>query len=579
MPDLSVIIPSRNEMFTRRTAEDILANLRADTEIIIVLDGAWADPPLEQHDRVHILYQPVPIGQRAATNLAARVSTAQYVMKLDAHCAVDEGFDVKLIEAAKELGPDVTQIPKQINLHVFDWVCADCGNRTYQGPTPTSCVKCKSTTPQTRDIVWKPRWNRTTAAWRFDATLHFQYHGAGEKKQEGDICDVMTSLGACFFIDRQRYWELGGFDEDGGIWGQYGQEMACKSWLSGGRHVVNKRTWFAHCFRTQGGDFGFPYALSGSDVDKARKHARNLWLENKWPKQVRPLSWLIDKFAPLPDWHDASGAEALAKVRKAGELFEQRQQQQQAAPIVMKPLPATPTIGIAYYTDNRLDPVIMRACQQQLRRAAGDAQIACVSLARVGPEKFDDVRILLPLERGYLTMFKQILAGLEVLDTDLAFLCEHDVLYHSSHFAFRPPRADRYYYNQHVWKVSSETGQALHYLCSQTSGLCASRELLVQHYRLRVAKVEQHGFSRQNGFEPGTRKLRHGGFDDIPAETWMSELPNIDIRHGQNLTPSRWKKEQFRNQKYTAGWTEADHIPGWGSAKGRFADWLQEVTT
>jgi hypothetical protein len=53
----------------------------------------------------------------------------------------------------------------------------------------------------------------------------------------------------------------------------------------------------------------------------------------------------------------------------------------------------------------------------------------------------------------------------------------------------------------------------------------------------------------------------------------MSAVPNIDIRHGNNLTPTRWRKDQFRDQRYTKGWTEADEVPGWG----RFEDvWLTE---
>jgi hypothetical protein len=91
-------------------------------------------------------------------------------------------------------------------------------------------------------------------------------------------------------------------DEATGSWGQMGVEVSCKTWLSGGRQVVNKNTWFSHMFRTQGSDFGFPYPLSGRDVDYARKYSQDMWRNNKWDKQVRDLSWLIDKFAPVPDW-------------------------------------------------------------------------------------------------------------------------------------------------------------------------------------------------------------------------------------------------------------------------------------
>ena len=46
--DLSILIPARNEMFLARTIEDILTNIEGNTEIIAILDGCWADPPIPQ---------------------------------------------------------------------------------------------------------------------------------------------------------------------------------------------------------------------------------------------------------------------------------------------------------------------------------------------------------------------------------------------------------------------------------------------------------------------------------------------------------------------------------------------------
>jgi len=141
MKDLSILIPSRNEMFLARTIEDILQNIEADTEVIAVLDGAWADPPLPQHERVNVIHVPEAVGQRAATNMACRLSKAKYVMKVDAHCSFDKGFDRKMIEAFKETGDNVTMVPTMRNLWAFDWKCMKCGKKWYQGPTPTKCAE------------------------------------------------------------------------------------------------------------------------------------------------------------------------------------------------------------------------------------------------------------------------------------------------------------------------------------------------------------------------------------------------------------------------------------------------------
>lgn len=295
--DLSVIIPARNEMFLRETIADILAHMEGDTEIIAVLDGAWADPPIPQHPRVTLIHLPFSIGQRAATNLAARMSRARYLMKCDAHCSFGQGFDRILLE---DMADDVTMIPTMYNLHAFDWVCEQ-GHRRYQGPTG-ACAECGG--EMHREILWRAKKSPETTAMRFDRELHFQYWGGYKRRQHGNLVETMSILGACFLLTRERYFALDICDEKHGSWGQQGTEVACKTWLSGGRLLVNRRTWFAHLFRTQGGDFGFPYPQSGHQVEQARAYSRNLWLNDRWDKAIHPLQWLIDKFAPIPDWHD-----------------------------------------------------------------------------------------------------------------------------------------------------------------------------------------------------------------------------------------------------------------------------------
>jgi hypothetical protein len=57
-------------------------------------------------------------------------------------------------------------------------------------------------------------------------------------------------------------------------------------------------------FRTQGGDFGFPYPLTKGETDAARAHSRWLWVGGNWGRAVRPLSWLVEKFWPVPGWTD-----------------------------------------------------------------------------------------------------------------------------------------------------------------------------------------------------------------------------------------------------------------------------------
>ena len=565
MRDLSFLIPSRNERFLARTIEDVLAHIRGDSEIIAVLDGAWADPPIPDHPRVQVIYRPTAIGQRAATNLAARLSTAQYVCKLDAHCAIDDGFDVKMIQAIEQCGPETTAIPAMYNLHAFNWRCGGCGVETYQGPTPTVCAQCQYSGAFERVLYWDrnaggvPGRHLRTEFWRFDHELHFQYWSGYRRMPaaKGEIVDVMSSVGACFVMRRDRFHALGGLDESIGSWGQFGQEIACKSWLSGGRHVVHKGTWFAHLFRTQGGDFSFPYPMRNSDQEHARKCSRDMWYGNKWPGQTRPLSWLIEKFSPIPDWADPVGAAVLAKVTEAGRAFAARSR----APSVRV---AQPTKGLVYYTDGRPDPRLLAAVRAQIQRAAPSLPVAVVTCAGVAPIDWPGAQhVSVPQQRGPLTMFRQILAGLEALDTDVVFHVEHDCLYSSEHFAFTPPSRDRFYYNEHRWQVSTETGRAVHYRCCQTAQLCADRQLLIRHYRARIAAVEAAGgYQRNMGYEPGTNRWSRA-LDGVGHETWRTTVPNLDLRHGGNLSKTRWSPDEFRDKRTCQGWIEADKIPGW----------------
>lgn len=560
---LSVLIPARNEEWLNRTVADVLANIRGDSEVIVIADGAWPVDPLPQDARLSIIKTPVSIGQRAATNLGAKISQARYVMKLDAHCQVSEGFDLELAGAADLMGPDVCTIPGQYNLHAFDWVCT-AGHRVYQGPTPVNgCMwKPKKAKPEDpicgkpahREVIWKKRESRYTTAWRFDSALHFQYWGSyQEDHKPQQIHPVMSCLGACWFVDREHFLALGGLDEDHGSWGQMGTELACKYWLSGGSMVVNKNAWFAHLFRTQGGDFSFPYPLSGEQQEQARQRSAWLWKGNNWPLAKYDLRWLLDRFNP-PNWKKED-IDALPKNSANVESAIDPSAVTDTASAISI-VRGKPSIGAVWYTDNRAKEEILRASLSYLRSSISP-------IVTVGLEDWEWIDIALDKQRGYLTMFEQILVGLEALDTDTAFLCEHDVLYHPSHFELVPVEG-KYNYNVNTWKVDVSTGKAVTYVTKQTSGLFANRKLLIEHYTKRIERVQAEGFTRAMGFEPGShgRKER---VDDIGSVAVASAFPNIDLRHDKNLTSSRWSPEQFRDKRNCQGWHEstAEKISGW----------------
>ena len=553
--DLSIIIPARNEMFISNTVNDLVKNKRGKTEIIVVLDGAWANPSIQDHPDVTILYLPEAIGQRAATNAGVKLSKAKYVAKVDAHCCFDEGFDLKLMA---DMQDDWTVTPAMYNFHVFNWVCKKCGNKWYQGSTPTQCMKdntnghppedindsCDSKEFE-RELIWKRRESRRNEFYRFDKNLHFQYWGSFKNRPEGqpELAPTMSIPGNFFMLTREKYWELNICDE--GMagkagWGQQGVEVACKTWLSGGKLVVNKKTWYAHMFRTQGGDFGFPFPFSGNEQEETREKSKKFWLEpnlkERFPQAVHEFQWLLDKFKPIPDWHDNSEVNLVNAAE------------------IENPEPNELKKGIIFYTDNQLNLKIAHAVQNQLKQISFDKGIPIVSASLKNMDHFGK-NIHLSLQRGIETYFKQIIAALEASEADIIYFCEHDVIYHPSHFDFTPPSKDKFYYNQNFWRIRND-GFAVHWDANQVSGLVAYKQLALNYYKERLDAIRRDGFNRS--YEPGGR-------DPNKYEVFRSAYPNIDIRHEGTMTKSKWSPADFRDKSTCVNWQESfyDAIPGW----------------
>lgn len=534
--DLSILIPARNEQFVMDTVQDILKNKRGRTEVIVGLDGAWADPGIPDHPDVRIVYKSESIGQRAMTNLLCRMSDSKYVAKCDAHVAFSEGFDTILMN---DMHDDWTMVPVLKNLHAFDWKCMKCGKRTYQGPRPTKCEDCDNTDNFTQKTVFKPK-QRTpnSTAFVFNTNLQFWYFNELKRiqdKSSDDIVETMSLQGSFFMLTRDKYWELNICDENWGSWGQQGTEVALKTWLSGGRVVCNKKVWYAHMFRTQDG-FSFPYPLSGSSQARARKISQDLFFNNNWDKQTRPLSWLLEKFKePLLEYRD----------RGNNNWTEERIEQLKKVPLQgISP----PTKGIIYYSDNRLPEKIDEAVKKRIREIG----LPIVSCTLKPVDKMGE-NIVLDLKRGYLTMFTQILTALENSDADIIYFCEHDVLYHDTHFEKIPESKDSFYYNQNWWKVR-EDGLAVSWDADQVSGLCCYRDIAIEWYKKRIETFDSDNFDRK--FEPMSGE---------GSVSWESEYPNIDIRTGHNLTYNKWSLDDFRNKATAINFREStvDKIEGW----------------
>jgi len=187
-------------------------------------------------------------------------------------------------------------------------------------------------------------------------------------------------------------------------------------------------------------------------------------------------------------------------------------------------------MNILYYTSNKLDEKIQKLVCNRLLLVG--LPIVSVSLK---PMDFGK-NIVLDLKPSPDSMLKQIIAGLEA-SSDYVFLCEHDVLYDSSHFIKHD--GDKFYFNTNVWKLKWMTDHVVWTDdLQQLSGMSGKRDVLLKHFK-SLEKFDRHYEPRDN------------------RENYSSEFPNIDIRHDKNLTPSKWSVEDFRNKKYAKGWKES----------------------
>ena len=116
---LSIIIPSRKELFLNETIKDVLKNATGDVEIFPILDGYEPDELVED-PRVKYIRLPEQsyMQKRHGINAGVAMASGKYVMSLDAHCLVAKGFDEVLIKYHQD---NWVQIPRRHRLDAENW--------------------------------------------------------------------------------------------------------------------------------------------------------------------------------------------------------------------------------------------------------------------------------------------------------------------------------------------------------------------------------------------------------------------------------------------------------------------------
>lgn len=237
--NLSIIIPSVGDPYLQKTLDDIEWNAVTEHEVIVI-DGT-------------------KIGMRSAINKGVAQSKGKYIIKTDEHCTFDYAFDKKLLENIED---NWVVIPRRYKLDVEKWEVMkeyiDYERLILDRPEKIGGVRWPSRQRRRKDIM-------------LDETMVFQGSFYLMTREHWDNMDLLQTEGYGEFANEAI-------------------EIALKTWLSGGKVMVNKNTWYAHKHRQ------FRRHRSPWGVKQGNLYSKDFWLNNRWDKRVHDLDWLMKRF-------------------------------------------------------------------------------------------------------------------------------------------------------------------------------------------------------------------------------------------------------------------------------------------
>ena len=238
-------------------------------------------------------------------------------------------------------------------------------------------------------------------------------------------------------------------------------------------------------------------------------------------------------------------------------------------------------------TDNSLDEGLARVCREWLLKATNGHPIISVSQK---PIDLGENICVGDIGRSWLSLHRQLLAGLKKVKTRYVAIAEHDCVYSEEHFQWVPPRDDVFYYNNNMWLLQwkgtkPEFNGMYSYWPNRyaLSQLVCNNDLLLRTIDRRLNVIDKdRGLMKelQHVGEPGITEYKmkrvqryaaNGShvylrpmlkdfvehLENEKAETFRTKVPNLDIRHGTNFTgPKRGKNRRWE----LAPWGKLDDI-------------------
>ena len=238
---VSVMIPvgQVDEQYLERTVQSIEGNAVGPIEILV------------EHDHEGE-------GHRFLTNRMAARARGKYLLRIDCHVALSEGWDARMK--------------------------ASCGPTTLLKPM-LDALDTETWTGKGRDM----------GMILLTKTMQNTYPLMSESLEERAIeQETMSILGCAYMIQKDYYWHHDGCEEALGVWGAGGLEWVLKVWLTGGRVILRTDVVCCHLFRQSGTT---PFQIDINRLNKTFVELGTRWRSGLGKGQTRPLSWLSERFS------------------------------------------------------------------------------------------------------------------------------------------------------------------------------------------------------------------------------------------------------------------------------------------
>lgn len=278
---ISVVIPTINDPYLKRTMVETWRTSNHDIEFIIINDGGNPLPDLHIDSSIttpaqyeyKIINHPTTLGRRVSINKGAKIAAGSHLFILDSHCSMSQDWDAKMRESCPEKGIVVSCIQDmygdsfKLRPGIYGHVYL---NRGYEEK-------------------W---WNRKPV-----------------KTTE----EMMCFTGCSWLIPKKYYWECGGYDESLGGYGWDGPEWACKVWMgpNPGKVLLRSDVLCGHVFGTNDHNKLFP-------ISKIKYGDYRQYMMKKYGGKIERFR---EKFGPIPD---EKKRDTITTVMKVGFVESKR---------------------------------------------------------------------------------------------------------------------------------------------------------------------------------------------------------------------------------------------------------------